>query len=105
MDEQNERRNDHWMIGEVHEAIVEGVSDEHPLLIRGRLWSQAPEVDGFTYLSSARPLNQGEIVHVRIQQSHDYDLVAEVLDEDDEDIRMSLPFQANLRANAEQVAA
>lgn len=93
------------MIGEVHEAIVEGVSDEHPLLIRGRLWSQAPEVDGFTFLSSPRPLKQGEIVHVRIQQTHDYDLVAEVLDEDDEAIAGSLPFQVNPRGQAEQAAA
>lgn len=93
------------MIGQVHEAIVEGVSDEHPLLIRGRLWSQAPEIDGFTYLSSPRPLKQGEIVHVRIQQSHDYDLVAEVLDEDDEAIATSLPFNSNPRSGEKQEAA
>lgn len=93
------------MIGEVHEAIVEGVSDEHALLIRGRLWSQAPEVDGFTYLSSSRPLKQGEIVHVRIQQTHDYDLVAEVLDHDDESISESLPFQSRPRQQQEQAAA
>lgn len=81
------------MIGEVHEAIVEGVSDEHPLLIRGRLWSQAPEIDGFTFLSSARELKQGEIVHVRIEQTLDYDLVAEVLDHDDVDVAKSMPFK------------
>jgi ribosomal protein S12 methylthiotransferase len=80
------------MVGEVHEAIVEGVSDEHPLLIRGRLWSQAPEIDGFTYLSSTRPLSEGEIVHVRIQDAMDYDLVAEVLEHDDEQARVSKPF-------------
>lgn len=93
------------MIGQVHEAIVEGVSDEHPLLIRGRLWSQAPEIDGFTYLSSPRPLKQGEIVHVRIQQAHDYDLVGEVLDEDDADISLSLPFVAHPRGVSSQSAA
>lgn len=80
------------MIGEVHEAIVEGVSDEHPLLIKGRLWSQAPDIDGFTYLSSTRPLLMGEIVHVRIQDAMDYDLVAEVLDKGDEDVTSSMPF-------------
>lgn len=82
------------MVGEVHEAIVEGVSDEHPLLVKGRLWSQAPDIDGFTFLSSSRPLVAGEIVHVRIQDAHEYDLVAEVLDIDDEDIARSLPFRA-----------
>ncbi len=80
------------MIGQVHEAIVEGISDEHPLLVKGRLWSQAPDVDGFTYLSSTRALEAGEIVHVRITDAHDYDLVGEVLDSDDADIALSLPF-------------
>jgi ribosomal protein S12 methylthiotransferase len=80
------------MVGEVHEAIVEGVSEEHSLLVKGRLWSQAPDIDGFAYLSSSRALSEGQIVHVRIQDAHDYDLVAEVLDEDDERIRRSIPF-------------
>jgi ribosomal protein S12 methylthiotransferase len=82
------------MIGQVHEAIVEGISDEHPLLVKGRLWSQAPDVDGFTYLSSPRALAEGEIVHVRIQDAHEYDLVAEVLDVDDPDALQSMPFRS-----------
>ena len=81
------------MVGEVHEAIVEGVSEEHALLVKGRLWSQAPDIDGFTYLSSSRPLSEGQIVHVRIQDAHEYDLVAEVLDEDDAMIKQSIPFE------------
>jgi len=81
------------LIGTVHEAIVEGKSDEHEYLVVGRLWSQSPEIDGITYLSSPRPLTAGEIVHVRITDAHDYDLVAEVL-EDDDDVSMSLPFNA-----------
>ncbi len=81
------------MVGEVHEAIVEGVSEEHALLVKGRLWSQAPDIDGFTYLSSSRPLSEGQIVHVRIQDAHEYDLVAEVLDEDDTMIKQSIPFE------------
>ncbi|MDA0712483.1 MAG: 30S ribosomal protein S12 methylthiotransferase RimO [bacterium] len=80
------------MIGEVHEAIVEGISEEHALLVQGRLWSQAPDIDGKTYLSSYKPLTAGQIVHVRITDAYDYDLVAEVLDEDDESINKSIPF-------------
>lgn len=80
------------MIGQVHEAIVEGISEEHPLLVKGRLWSQAPEIDGFTYLSSSRPLNEGEIVAVRITDAHDYDLVAEVLDEEEAGQTKVFPF-------------
>jgi len=81
------------MVGEIHEAIVEGVSEEHPLLVKGRLWSQAPDIDGFTYLSSSRPLSEGQIVHVRIQDVHEYDLVAEVLEDDDKNIKHSIPFE------------
>lgn len=85
------------LVGTVHEAIVEGPSEEHEYLVVGRLWSQAPEIDGITYLSSTRPLSVGEIVHVRITDAHDYDVVAEVLDEDDPDIALSEPYHARAR--------
>ena len=81
------------MVGQVHEAIVEGVSEEHEYLIQGRLWSQAPEIDGVTYLSSNRPLNAGEIVKVKIVDSHHYDLVGEVLDETEMANQPSYPFE------------
>lgn len=82
------------LVGQVHEAIVDGPSDEHEYLVVGRLWSQAPEVDGITYLSSERPLEAGQIVHVRVTESHDYDVVGEVLNEDDPAIATSFPFGA-----------
>ncbi|MBL91353.1 MAG: 30S ribosomal protein S12 methylthiotransferase RimO [Myxococcales bacterium] len=82
------------MMGQVHEAIVEGVSEEHDYLVKGRLWSQAPEIDGMTYLSSNRALSAGEIVKVKIVDSHDYDLVGEVLEEDDPQGQFALPFNA-----------
>lgn len=85
------------LVGTVHEAIVEGPSEEHEYLVVGRLWSQAPEIDGITYLSSPRPLTAGEIVHVRITDAHDYDVVAEVLEEDDPDIALSEPYHARAR--------
>ncbi|MFH1810125.1 MAG: 30S ribosomal protein S12 methylthiotransferase RimO, partial [Pseudomonadota bacterium] len=69
--------------GGVHEAIVEGLHPESELLVVGRLWNQAPEIDGQTILSSAQPLSRGQLVRVRVVDSHDYDLVAEVLDDDD----------------------
>ena len=69
------------MIGTVHEAIVTGISEEHDLLLEGRLWSQSPEIDGITYISSSKPLNAGDIVKVKITQAADYDLVGEVLED------------------------
>ena len=83
------------MVGQVHEAIVEGISEEHDYLVQGRLWSQAPEIDGLTYLSSTRPLEAGEIVKVKIVNSHDYDLVGEVLEADDP--QAAYPFDVRTR--------
>lgn len=82
------------LVGQVHEAIVEGQSEEHEYLVVGRLWSQSPEIDGMTYLSSTRPLTAGDIVHVRITDAHDYDLVGEVLEDDDPAVATSIPFNA-----------
>lgn len=81
------------LVGQVHEAIVEGFSEDHEYVVVGRLWSQAPEIDGIAYLSSSRPLTKGEIVYVEITETHDYDVVAEVLDEDDARIQSALPFK------------
>ena len=60
---------------------MEGPSPESDLLLQGRLWSQAPEVDGVCYISSPEPLTVGDIVKVRISQTHDYDVVGELLED------------------------
>lgn len=92
------------LVGTVHEAIVEGQSEEHELLVKGRLWSQAPEIDGLTYLSSARPLTVGEVVHVVVTDAKDYDVVAEVLEPGDPRIASSAPFHARKLAVATRAA-
>jgi ribosomal protein S12 methylthiotransferase len=93
-------QNNQKLIGSVHEALVEGQSDDHEWVLKGRLWSQAPEIDGLCYLSTTRELKVGEIVHVEIEQVKDYDVVATVLDEDDPRIATSAPFVARRAAAA-----
>lgn len=68
------------LIGTIQEAVVEGLSDEHEYLLKGRLWSQAPEIDGQLYISSLKPLKIGDVVKVEITSAHDYDLSGEVID-------------------------
>jgi ribosomal protein S12 methylthiotransferase len=65
-------------IGDELEVLVEGVSEEHELLLQGRHAGQAPEVDGVVLLTNdtARP---GELRRARVTQAADYDLVAELL--------------------------
>ena len=66
-------------IGTQLDVLVEGVSDESDLLLQGRWWGQAPEVDGSVYLANgtARP---GEIRRVLVTDAADYDLMADFID-------------------------
>lgn len=67
------------LVGTIQEAVVEGVSKEHEFLLQGRLWSQAPDIDGIVYISSLEKLKKGQIVKLKITQSHDYDFAGEVV--------------------------
>ncbi len=64
------------MIGETVEVLVEGPSEDSPLVWVGRHAGQAPEVDGVVYLD--QPAEPGSIVTVTITDSGDYDLVGEL---------------------------
>ena len=72
------------MIGQTIEVIVEGRSDETELLLQARSFGQAPEIDGVTYINEgwAEP---GQIVMAEIVDAGDYDLVARIVSDDDED--------------------
>jgi ribosomal protein S12 methylthiotransferase len=86
--EENNRR----LVGTVHEAIVEGSSEEHEWVMKGRLWSQAPEIDGITYFNTTRELRAGDVVFVEVTEVKDYDVVATVLEEDDPRVAEAAPF-------------
>jgi len=83
-------KKNHALIGRELEVLVEGTSDEHEFVQMGRHRGQAPDIDGQVYLSGgeARP---GEIRRVRITQASDYDLVGELLDQDDEGAPIAAP--------------
>ena len=75
------RRKMRALSGRVVEAIVEGVCDETDQLLEGRLRSQAPEIDGRLLVNDAgdRDVAAGEIVRVRISETHDYDVVGAIV--------------------------
>ena len=64
--------------GDTLEVLVEGMSEDSPLVFVGRHAGQAPEVDGVVYLD--RPAEPGTMVTVRITDSGDYDLFGEVVE-------------------------
>ncbi len=65
-------------IGKTLTVMVEGVSEETELLLVGRHSQQAPDIDGVTYINDgeAKP---GDLVQVRIEDAHDYDLIGGIV--------------------------
>ena len=72
------RARNQEMVGRTIEVLVEGESDESELLLQGRWYGQAPEIDGSVYLAdgTAQP---GEFVRARVTDGSDYDLAASLL--------------------------
>jgi len=67
-------------IGKVYSAVVDGVSDDG-LFYKGRIYSQAPEIDTVTYISGLKILTVGDKVDVKIVAADDYDLIGVIADE------------------------
>ncbi|MFI5293129.1 MAG: radical SAM protein, partial [Candidatus Limnocylindrales bacterium] len=66
------------MVGRELEVLVEGESDESELLLQGRWYGQAPEIDGTVFLGDgdAQP---GQFVRAVVNQATDYDLAASIV--------------------------
>jgi ribosomal protein S12 methylthiotransferase len=75
------RKKNRALTGRVVEAIIEGACEETDRLLEGRLRSQAPEIDGRLLVndSGGRDVAAGEIVRVRISETHDYDVVGAIV--------------------------
>ncbi len=67
------------MVGRIVPVLVEGLAEETDLLLQGRHSGQAAEIDGVTYVASGCA-SVGDLVSVLITDSHDYDLVGEIVD-------------------------
>ena len=61
--------------GQRMEVLVDEASGEWPGLYTGRVWFQAPEVDGITYVSGPG-VEVGSIVEADITETREYDLIA-----------------------------
>ena len=71
-------------IGREVDVLVEGESDETELLWQGRTALHAPEIDGKVLINDFGPASQtlvpGTFYRAEITESHDYDVVARILD-------------------------
>jgi ribosomal protein S12 methylthiotransferase len=70
-------RNNRRRIGERVEVLVEGTHADSDLLLRGRLSTQAPEIDGGVIINDGNAA-PGDFVRCEITEAHPYDLVARV---------------------------
>jgi ribosomal protein S12 methylthiotransferase len=69
-------------VGRRFDLLVEGPSEETPLLWEGRNQHQAPEIDGKVYINDFGPfeqLNAGQFYQCEITESQDYDLVGRIV--------------------------
>ena len=66
------------LVGRRAEAIIDQGSDSPEAPALGRLWSQAPDIDGATAVHGGAPLQAGEIIEVEISAAGPYDLEATV---------------------------
>jgi ribosomal protein S12 methylthiotransferase len=74
------REKNRALVGRELEVLVEGPSEDHELVMKGRHAGQAPEIDGGVYLSEGEA-RAGEMRRVRVVQASDWDLVGELIDE------------------------
>jgi ribosomal protein S12 methylthiotransferase len=69
-------------VGRRFDLLVEGPSEETPLLWEGRTEHQAPEIDGKVYINDFGPFEQltpGQFYLCEITESQDYDLVGRIV--------------------------
>ena len=65
------------MVGHVVPVMIEGVSPETDLLLKGRTATMAPDVDGHVLINKGDGV-AGEIMPVLIKEAYAYDLVGEI---------------------------
>lgn len=79
--QQNISREKHReFVGKTIEVIVEGFSEETDLLLQGRFWGQAPDIDGVVLINDGQA-EVGDMVKVLITDSLEYDLLGAIQEE------------------------
>ena len=71
-------RRNRRLVGQRVEVLVEGAHPESDLLLRGRLATQAPEIDGAVIINDGTAAS-GSFVTCEVTEAHPYDVVARVV--------------------------
>lgn len=76
LQEEEIRRKNQEFLGKELDLVVDGYDEEVQYVPVGRVYFQAPEVDGITYIESEESLRPGQWIRVKITQVGGYDLGA-----------------------------
>ena len=77
------KKNKKKFIGRELDLLVTGVSEESDLLWEGRAAMHAPEIDGKVFINdfgTHEEIHAGRFYRAKITESHDYDLVARIVE-------------------------
>jgi ribosomal protein S12 methylthiotransferase len=71
--------NNEKLIGKTYDVLVEGKITEEENVFIGRTYMDAPQVDGFLFLTSDKELISGNIVKAAVTGAKGYDLIGEMV--------------------------
>jgi ribosomal protein S12 methylthiotransferase len=68
-------------VGTQVDVLIDGPSEEHGLVLQGRVEAQAPDIDSVVYLTDCDPsaYRSGDLVSARVVGARSYDLLAKPL--------------------------
>ncbi len=66
-------------LGQTLDVVVEGYSEETELLLQGRFWGQAPDIDGVVLINEGEA-QIGDFVKVKITETMEYDLLGGIVE-------------------------
>lgn len=70
------------LVGRKFDVFIEGEIPDDRVYV-GRTYRDAPDVDGYVYMDRDYQRMSGDLVRVRITKAKDYDLIGEIIDEDE----------------------
>jgi ribosomal protein S12 methylthiotransferase len=68
------------LVGNTYQVLIEGKITEEENVYIGRTYMDAPQVDGFIFLTSTQELMSGDIVEAVVTGARGYDLVGELVE-------------------------
>jgi ribosomal protein S12 methylthiotransferase len=69
-------------VGKEFEVFIEGEIPKDRVYV-GRTYRDAPGVDGLVFMDRDIQRMSGDLVRVRITKTHEYDLIGEIIDENE----------------------